>query len=56
MNNFLLTYIENDRLTYSWFETEEEMHDYVEGNPQIKIEEALELTVVRTFDYKKNED
>lgn len=51
MNNFLLTYIENDKLNYSWFETEEEMSDFVKVNPQIKIEEAMELTVVRTFEY-----
>lgn len=51
MNNFLLTYIENDSLTYSWFDTEEEMNDFVEENRQIKIEEAVELVVVRTFDY-----
>lgn len=43
--------IEKNRLTFSWFETEEEMKDFIEVNPQIKIEEVMELTVVRTFEY-----
>lgn len=51
MNNFLLTYIENNKITYSWFETKEEMDEYVKENPQIKIEEAMELAVIRTFKY-----
>lgn len=49
MHNFLVTYKKDNNFSYAWFETKEEMDDFIETEYEIEIEEAVELVVVNTF-------
>jgi hypothetical protein len=51
-HKFLLTYEYQDEngktvFAYDWFETEEDMHDFVEGNRKVKVVEGLEIVGCR---------
>ena len=53
---FLLTYLSTERrFEYSWFETEEEMKDFISCNNYIdEVQDCIEIKEARDIDYSKH--
>lgn len=51
--NFLLTYFFKDRMSFAWFESEEELRLFVENNKAIEPSEAFEISNVKNIDLSK---
>ena len=47
---FLLTYVKNDATDYAFFDTEEELREYVESESSVKVMGAIEFTHVRDIE------
>lgn len=52
-HKFLLTYRVGKLLTYSWFNSEEELQDFVDETEIDEINEAIEIPSVRDLDVGK---
>ena len=50
---FLLTYLSTERIfEYSWFETEEEMKDFISRNNYIdEVQDCIEIKEARDVEY-----
>lgn len=52
--NYLLTYLKANSHQYEWFETEEEMLEFVDTHDSIEVLDSLELFNVREIDIEKS--
>ncbi|MGN4723891.1 hypothetical protein ACTFR8_22950 [Bacillus cereus group sp. MYBK15-3] len=43
MRNYLLTYVQNGHAKYEWFETVDEMQDFIDVTPIDRIFESLKI-------------
>ena len=55
-HKFLLTYRIGTQLTYQWFNSEEEMQDFLDVTYVDEINDAIEIPSVRTLDVELNNE
>lgn len=48
-HRILLTYCCEGRDTYAWFESAEEMDEFINSNPDISVSEKLEIVKANTL-------